>query len=59
VKVSFGAMDPLWNAMSKLRRGRLEECIAICDTMLYENPTDQVICFTLMIQEVNEANAAF
>ena len=36
-------MDPLWLAMSKLRRGRLEECIAICDELMSTNPGDQVI----------------
>lgn len=36
-------MDPAWLAMSKLRRGRLEECIAICDELLAQNPADQAI----------------
>lgn len=36
------AMDPLWHAMSKLRRGKIDECIAICDIMLSESPGDQV-----------------
>jgi hypothetical protein len=35
-------MDPLWLAMSKLRRGRLDECIAACDVILSQNPGDQV-----------------
>ena len=35
-------MDPLWNAMSNLRRGNLDKCITICDVMLSENPGDQV-----------------
>ena len=35
-------MDPLWYAMSKLRRGKLEECIEACDSMLMTNPGDQV-----------------
>jgi hypothetical protein len=35
-------MDPLWHAMSKLRRGKLEECISICDMMLSDSPADQV-----------------
>ena len=34
-------MDPLWLANSKLRRGRLTECIEICDQLLQENPADQ------------------
>ena len=36
-------MDPLWLAMSKLRRGKLEDCIQICDKALSTNPNDQVI----------------
>ena len=35
-------MDPLWLANSKLRRGRLKECIVLCDQLLQENPHDQV-----------------
>jgi len=35
-------IDPLWHALSKLRRGKYEECIAICDEMLANNPQDQV-----------------
>lgn len=27
--------------MSKLRRGRLQECISICDEILSANPSDQ------------------
>ena len=34
-------VDPLWMAMSKLRRGRLQECISICDEILSANPSDQ------------------
>lgn len=34
-------LDPLWLAMSKLRRGKVEECITICDEMLAHNPSDQ------------------
>lgn len=34
-------MDPLWLANSKLRRGRLKECIAICDELLSQNSGDQ------------------
>eukprot|EP01032_Pedospumella_encystans_P010280 gene10280-12032_t len=34
-------IDPLWHALSKLRRGKYEECIAICDEMLANNPHDQ------------------
>jgi len=34
-------MDPLWLAMSKLRRGKLEECTKICDDILTTNPSDQ------------------
>jgi hypothetical protein len=35
-------MDPLWYAMSLLRRGKLEACIEACDSMLMTNPGDQV-----------------
>ena len=35
-------LDPLWHALSKLRRGKYEECIAICDEILANNPNDQV-----------------
>ena len=35
-------IDPLWLAMSKLRRGKLEECINICNELLAANPGDQV-----------------
>ena len=38
-------MDPLWLALSKLRRGKLDECISICDGILAENPGDQVAVF--------------
>jgi len=34
-------MNPLWLAQSKLRRNRLDECVAICDELLASNPTDQ------------------
>ena len=34
-------MDPLWRALSKLRRGRLEECIEECNVRLDDNPNDQ------------------
>eukprot|EP01036_Dinobryon_divergens_P032502 gene32502-42107_t len=39
--VDCGQVDPLWMAMSKLRRGRLQECITICDEILSANPSDQ------------------
>ena len=35
-------MDPLWKAMSKLRRGRLDECVEICNESLARHPNDQV-----------------
>jgi len=41
-------IDPLWHALSKLRRGKYEECIAICDEMLANNPHDQVGKCTLL-----------
>lgn len=34
-------MDNLWLAMSKLRRGKLTECISLCDEILERNPNDQ------------------
>jgi hypothetical protein len=35
-------MDPLWLANSKLRRGKLDEAINICNEILSSNPGDQV-----------------
>jgi tetratricopeptide repeat protein 8 len=35
----------LWLAMSKLRRGKLEECISLCDELLAKNPQDQAAWF--------------
>lgn len=35
-------MDPLWLALSKLRRGKYEECINICNDLLAINAGDQV-----------------
>ena len=32
----------MWLAMSKARRGRLQECIELCDGVLTQNPADQV-----------------
>ena len=34
-------MDPLWHAMSKLRRGKLDDCISIADEVLAKNPRDK------------------
>ena len=34
-------MDPLWRALSKQRRGRVEECIELCNVRLDEIPNDQ------------------
>lgn len=31
----------MWLAMSKARRGRLQECIELCDGVLTQNPADQ------------------
>lgn len=39
-------IDPLWHALSKLRRGKLDQCIAICDEMLANNPNDQAAWMT-------------
>jgi len=41
----WGAMDPLWAAMSKLRRNQLDECIGLCDQLLSQNPGDQAAWF--------------
>lgn len=38
-------MDPLWLAMSKLRRGKLDECVTICDEALAKNQNDQAAWF--------------
>ncbi len=38
-------MDPLWLARSKLRRGRVDECISICDSLLLDNPADSAAWF--------------
>lgn len=38
-------MDPLWLARVKLRRGQLEECLKICDSLLLENPGDSAAWF--------------
>lgn len=38
-------MDPLWLAMSKLRRGKLDECITLCNESLSTNPSDQASWF--------------
>jgi hypothetical protein len=40
--VIMSHIDPLWHALSKLRRGKYTECIAICDEVLASNPNDQV-----------------
>lgn len=34
-------LDPMWHALSKMRRGKFEECIALCNEKLNENPNDQ------------------
>ncbi|KAJ1436097.1 hypothetical protein B484DRAFT_445830 [Ochromonadaceae sp. CCMP2298] len=34
-------MDPLWYALSQLRRGKYEQCVAACDEILAANPGDQ------------------
>jgi tetratricopeptide repeat protein 8 len=38
-------MDPLWLAMSKFRRGKIEECISLCDEILSRTPSDQATWF--------------
>lgn len=42
-------IDPLWYAMSKLRRNKLEECITICDEILSANPGDQVMIHLVVL----------
>ena len=39
-------LDPLWFAMSKLRRGKYDECIVLCDEILATNPADQAAWLT-------------
>mmetsp|Transcript_35664 Transcript_35664/g.70948 ORF Transcript_35664/g.70948 Transcript_35664/m.70948 type:complete len:507 (-) Transcript_35664:159-1679(-) len=39
-------MNPLWLALSKLRRKKYAECIEICDQILAENPRDQAAWMT-------------
>lgn len=39
-------IDPLWLAMSKLRRGKLEDCINLCNEILSSNPGDQAAWLT-------------
>ena len=34
-------MDPLWLAMSRYRRGKLDSAITICDDILSQRPGDQ------------------
>ena len=48
-----GGMDPIWKAMSKLRRGKLDECIEICNESLSRHPNDQVTVFYCMIPFFN------
>ena len=35
----------MWLARSRLDRGRLDECVAICDVLLADNPADQAAWF--------------
>jgi hypothetical protein len=43
-------MDPLWNAMSKYRRGKLDQCITICDEILLSNPGDMVSLLFFLVK---------
>lgn len=52
-----GGMDPIWKAMSKLRRGKLDECIEICNESLSRHPNDQV--FNSYISYYNYFNSIF
>jgi len=38
-------MNPLWLAISKLRRGKLDDSIQICDELLAQNNADQAAWF--------------
>ena len=38
-------LDPVFLAMSKLRRGMYDECIEICTNLLAENPKDKAVWF--------------
>ena len=38
-------MNPLWLAVSKLRRGKLDDSIKICDELLSQNNSDQAAWF--------------
>lgn len=38
-------MDPMWLAISKFRRGKLDECVSLCDELLGRNPGDQAAWF--------------
>ena len=42
-------MDDLYYAMSKLRRGKLGECVSICDKELEKNPRDQAAWYVTSI----------
>ena len=38
----YGNVDPVWLAMSKLRRRNYDEAIRLCTQILAENPYDRV-----------------
>ena len=38
-------MDPMWLAMSKFRRNKLDDCIRLCDEILSKTPDDQAAWF--------------
>lgn len=48
-------MDPLWKAMSYLRRGKLESCIEVCNELLTETPGDQA-CWLVRCKAVTRQN---
>lgn len=48
-------MDPMWRAMSKLRRGRLDECISTCNEILEIQPRDQA-AWVLKCKAVTKKN---
>jgi tetratricopeptide repeat protein 8 len=48
-------MDPMWLALSKLRRGEHKECISLCDELLETNPRDQA-AWLVKCRAVTEQN---
>jgi hypothetical protein len=38
----YASLDPLWKAMSKMKRRRYDEAANICSSILEKNPRDKV-----------------